>query len=52
MYITSSDQKAKAETKEQASQTWGVMRVVLNLKSEIPCWYKNDGYTTHDVSFQ
>lgn len=33
MYITSSDQKAKAEAKEQAkeqaSQTWGVMRVVL-----------------------
>ena len=24
----------------------------VNLKSEIPCGYKNNGYTTHDVSFQ
>ena len=29
VYITSSEQKAKAEAKEQASQTWGVMGVVL-----------------------
>ncbi|WP_029377907.1 hypothetical protein [Staphylococcus xylosus] len=53
VYLTSNNPERKSEAKaKKASQTWGVMRVAFNLKSEIPCWYKNNGYTTHDVSFQ
>lgn len=52
MYITSSDQKAKAEAKKTSKSNMGSDEGSVNLKSEIPCWYKNDGYTTHDVSFQ
>ncbi|WP_411847954.1 immunodominant staphylococcal antigen IsaB family protein [Staphylococcus pseudoxylosus] len=49
-YLTSSNQEAKAEAKEKASQTWGYGEGGVDLKAETP-WYNYDGYTTQDASF-
>ncbi|MFQ3862296.1 hypothetical protein [Staphylococcus xylosus] len=52
MHLTSNNPERKSEAKAKSKSNMGSDEGGINLKSEIPCWYKNNGYTTHDVSFQ